>query len=211
MNFSRGVVCWIGLFAGLVSVLGAAVPSAKTPAADRVVVAETFDRELLAGEIFRATNDVRIREGLPPFKLEPQLVVAANEQAAMQAIRIHSGHDNPLPNQGDPSARAAQAGLPAGMVAENAATLNLRNPEAGGDYTYRKLAAVFVKAWMDSPGHRANLLNPSLRFLGCGTRVALLLRGQPVVYAIQNFYTPAPPPPEPPPPSIRPGATSITH
>jgi len=204
-------VSGLGLSVALISMLGAATPLSKPSAADRVVTAEAFDHELLAGEIFRETNVVRVREGLPPFKLEPKLVAAANQQAAMQAIRIHSGHDNPLPDQSDPSARVAQAGLPAGTVAENAATLNLRNPEAGADYTYRKLAAVFVKAWMDSPGHRANVLNPSLRYLGCGTRVAHLLQGQPVVYAIQNFYTPAPPPPDPPLPSMRPGPTSVTH
>ncbi len=211
MDFPRGVMSWLGLFAVLTAMLDGATPVSKPSVADRKVTTEDFDHALLDGEIFRETNAIRVRQGLVPFKPEPQLSAAANEQAAMQSIRIHSGHDNPLPKQGDPAERAAQAGLPAGTVAENAATLNLRNPETGGDYSYRQLAAVLVQAWMDSPGHRANLLNPSLLYLGCGTRVARLLQGQPVVYAIQNFYTPAPPPSEPPPPTIRPGATSITR
>ena len=210
MKFARSVIRQLGLLPVLVLALGAAPPAAGPDAAMRVVDADHFDHELLAREIFLATNAARATEGVVPLKPEPLLTAAANEQAAMLSIRIHSGHDNPLANEADPSARVTQAGLPAGMVAENAATLNTRNPATGRNYTYRELAAVIVQAWMDSPGHRANLLNPALHFLGCGTRVAYLLPGQLSVYAIQDFYTPAPYV-EPTPPAVRPGATSITR
>jgi uncharacterized protein YkwD len=187
--------------------------AAEAPAVavlDRVVDADNFDHDLLAREIFRATNEVRRAQGLVALKPDARLAQAADGQAALLSIRVHSGHDSPLAHEGDPYARVEQAGLAEGTVAENAATLGVRNKAAGRDYTYRELAKVIVQAWMDSPGHRANLLNPALHFLGCGTRVARMLRDQQQVYAIQDFYTPAPRP-EPPPPAIRPGATSITR
>lgn len=200
----------MGLLAVWPALALAAAPEAGPREGERVVDADHFDPGLLAREIFHATNEVRRQQGVAPCKPEPRLAAAAEGQAAMLAMRIHSGHDSPLTNQGDPFARVRSRGLPEGTVAENAATLNARNQSAGRDYTYRELAGVIVQAWMDSPGHRANLLDPALHYLGCGTRVAVLLPGQPVVYAIQDFYTPAPRP-EPPPPSVRPGATSITR
>ena len=210
MKFARGVIRRLGLLPALALALAAAPPAPDPAAAGRVVDPDHFDHELLAREIFLATNAIRVTEGVVPLKPEPRLTAAANGQAAMLSIRIHGGHDNPLASQGAPSERVAQAGLPAGLVTENAATLNPRNPETGRNYTYRELAAVIVQAWMDSPGHRANLLNPALHFLGCGTRVAYLLPGQAAVYSIQDFYTPAPRV-EPAPPGIRPGAASLTR
>jgi uncharacterized protein YkwD len=173
------------------------------------VEVENFDADLLAREIFRRTNEVRVASGVAPLKPEPRLAAAADGQAAMLALRIHSGHDNPLTNQGDASARVEQAGLSAGVVAENLATLGARNRESGRPYTYRELAVVIVQAWMDSPGHRANLLDPALHYLGCGTRAVWLL-GHPTVYAVQDFYTPAPSS-EPLPPSVSPGAAHLTR
>jgi uncharacterized protein YkwD len=167
-------------------------PAPDRTAADQLIDVEHFQPDLMAREIFRETNEVRAQEGIAPVKPEAKLAAAAAGQAAMLALRIHSGHDNPLAHQGDPYARVLQEGLPTGLVGENAATLTARNRVAGRNYTYREMAAVIVQAWMDSPSHRANLLNPTYKFLGCGTRAAYLLRDNPVVYSIQDFYTPAP-------------------
>lgn len=35
-------------------------------------------------------------------------------------------------------------------------------------YTYSEMAKSVVDAWMNSPGHRANILNPDYMYLGCG-------------------------------------------
>ena len=205
MNLVRTLALALALFPGV----GAAAPGRGPGAADRIVDPENFDHDLLAREIFRRTNEVRADQGVAALKPESRLVTAADGQAAMLALRIHSGHDSPLTNQGDASARVDQAGLSPGYVAENAAMLGARNGENGRAYTYRELAVVIVQAWMDSPGHRANLLDPTLHYLGCGTRVALLL-GKPMVYAVQDFYTPVPRG-EPVPPSVQPGATHLTR
>ena len=205
MNLVRYLVLALALFPGGV----AAATQPGSGEADRVVDPENFDHHLLAREIFRRTNEVRVDQGGVPLKPESRLGAAADGQAAMLALRIHSGHDNPLTNQGDANARVEQAGLAEGYVAENAATLGARNGENGRAYTYRELAVVIVQAWMDSPGHRANLLDPTLHYLGCGTRIASLL-GKPTVYAVQDFYTPVPRG-EPLPPSVKPGAAHLTR
>ena len=205
MNSVRSLVLALALFPG-----GTAAASRPPPGEpERIVAVENFDADLLAREIFRRTNEVRVAQGGTPLKPEPRLAAAAGGQAAMLALRIHSGHDSPLANQGDPNARVEQAGLPEGYVAENVATLGARKRGSGRGYTYRELAAVLVQAWMDSPGHRANLLDPAVHYLGCGARMAMLL-GNPTAYAVQDFYTPAPPH-EPLPPSLKPGATHLTR
>lgn len=45
-------------------------------------------------------------------------------------------------------------------------------------HTYLTFAKSVVKLWMDSPGHRQNILNPNFKSLGCGARV----------YREKNFY-----------------------
>ncbi len=209
MTCARPLALLLVLLAGLAG--AGAARGAEGEAAWRTVTLDTFEPALLAQEIFRATNEARAQHGVAALKPDARLAAAADGQAAMEEIRIHSGHDNPLENMGTPAARVHAAGLPEGTVAENAATVPAKNREAGGDYSYRELARLLVDAWLDSPGHRANLLNPKLHYLGCGTRIAVVLRGQPLVYAIQDFYTPAPPASEPPPTTMRPGATSLTR
>lgn len=36
-------------------------------------------------------------------------------------------------------------------------------------YTYSEMAKSVVEGWMNSPGHRANILNPNYLYLGCGS------------------------------------------
>lgn len=180
------------------------------PGADRLVTVEDFDPGLLAQEIFHASNVARAKEGLPPLSSEPRLAAAASDQAAMLAMRVHTGHRNPLLGHGNASARVQQAGLGPGVVAENAATMDASKPDFGGDYTYAELARAIVQAWMDSPGHRANLLDPAFHFLGCGARIAWVLRGEAVVYAIQDFYAPAKVA-DPPPPALYPSGPNLTR
>jgi len=200
----------LALFSVLLTAAFGGAPVAEHAKADRVVAVADFDAALLAREIFDASNAVRLREGLAPFSPEPRLAAAASDQAATLAMRVHSGHTSPILGHGDPAARVDKAGLGPGNVAENAATMDVRKPDQSGDYTYSELAGAIVQAWMDSPGHRANLLDPALHFLGCGTRIAWMLRGEAVVYAIQDFYTPVRVN-DPPPPSIRPSGPNLAR
>jgi uncharacterized protein YkwD len=48
-----------------------------------------------------------------------------------------------------------------------------------------------VNDWMNSPAHRANIVNPELTSLGCAARTTLSWKGrQEQIYVVQVFFTP---------------------
>ena len=56
--------------------------------------------------------------------------------------------------------------------------------------TYLACADQIVKQWMKSPGHRANILNRKLTFLGCGAHACRCPKFH--LHATQNFASSAP-------------------
>ena len=58
--------------------------------------------------------------------------------------------------------------------------------------TYADLAGRLVQQWMDSPGHRQNILNPAFRYLACGVALRRGLQEREMVYAVQVFVVPPP-------------------
>jgi uncharacterized protein YkwD len=58
--------------------------------------------------------------------------------------------------------------------------------------TYRSFAERMVKNWMDSPGHRDNLLNPQFDRIGIGI-VSGVFRKFHALYITQNFIGPIQP------------------
>jgi hypothetical protein len=52
---------------------------------------------------------------------------------------------------------------------------------------FSALAQVFVREWLESPGHRVNLLNRDMTLLGCAARLARVPVGPPRVFAVQVF------------------------
>ena len=44
---------------------------------------------------------------------------------------------------------------------------------------------------MESPGHRANIVNPSLAYLGCSVQPSVSLIGVDQLFCVQVFFTPA--------------------
>jgi uncharacterized protein YkwD len=159
------------------------------PAARRIDPLD-FDPALLAKEILRASNAARAQNGVRVLKPRRELDAAADDQAAMMALMLFSGHGNPLRDQRDPYSRVERRGLRPQEVGENAASVPLRDPATGRARTYAGQADAVVAAWMNSPGHRANLLKRSFRNLGCAARIALVPIGQPMVFATQVFCTP---------------------
>lgn len=121
--------------------------------------------------VLAETNAQRVANGLAPFTLEARLTQAAQghseDQAAMRLL-THTGSDGSTP--GD---RITRSGYVWRTWAENAA--------AG----YRDGTAVVI-AWMNSAGHRANLMNPQLTEIGLG--LAYTADGYP--YWTQAFAAP---------------------
>jgi uncharacterized protein YkwD len=113
-------------------------------------------------EILRLTNVERAKAGLPALRLGGQLNFMANQHAANMAARsavlgaagamAHTLNGTPAPTL---SSRADYAGYEYASLAENIAY---------GRWT----AAQVVQAWMNSAGHRANILNPGLKEIGVG-------------------------------------------
>lgn len=100
------------------------------------------------------TNQERASAGLPPLKANPLLDQAATSHSLAMAVADFFDHINPFTGT-DPGDRVLEAGYGFSGVAENIA-------EGPGT------ADEVVQGWMNSPGHRANILDPSYREIGTG-------------------------------------------
>ncbi|MFB7174622.1 CAP domain-containing protein [Streptomyces sp. NPDC056254] len=101
-------------------------------------------------------NQERAQAGCGPVRANPPLAALAGAFSKDMATRGFFGHADPEGNT--PWDRAAKAGL-SGLGGENIA-------RGQGD------AASVMKAWMNSPGHKANILNCEFRTLGVGAHFA---------------------------------------
>lgn len=170
-----------------------------------------LDQPLLARAIFEETNRVRAAAKLKAFKSEPKLDQAADTQAQIGSVFQPPSHTNPFPLIATPLDRAKFAGLEPERVAENIALLTiydvprtvtfyttgkdptLRDSRSGEPLkvqSYASFARAVVAAWMDSPGHRANILDRKLRYLGCAVRPTKSQNNVDMLFAVQAFYTP---------------------
>ncbi|WUI00363.1 CAP domain-containing protein [Spirillospora sp. NBC_00431] len=98
------------------------------------------------------TNAERAKAGCEPLHIDQRLVTAARRHSADMAANNYFDHTSR--NGDSPWKRMEAAGYPS-PGAENIAK------------GYSTAAAV-MKGWMDSPGHRANILNCDLRAIGVG-------------------------------------------
>ncbi|TMR07203.1 hypothetical protein ETD83_01685 [Actinomadura soli] len=98
------------------------------------------------------TNAERAKAGCKPLHVDQRLVTAARRHSADMAANDYFDHTSR--NGDSPWERMEDAGYPS-PGAENIAK------------GYSTAAAV-MKGWMDSPGHRANILNCDLRAIGVG-------------------------------------------
>jgi len=104
-------------------------------------------------EVLDLTNRERVRAGLPPLASDPRLASAAQAHSADMVARDFYSHT--APDGSKPWDRAAAAGFTGRTVGENIAC-------------GQRSAAEVVQGWMNSPGHRANILKPAFDRLGVG-------------------------------------------
>ncbi|MFF4924502.1 CAP domain-containing protein [Kitasatospora sp. MY 5-36] len=103
-------------------------------------------------EMLNAVNAERGRVGAPPVRLDDRLSAAAQRHAndmASHDLTQHNGTDGSSPWD-----RIAAAGFVSRSSAENVTPSN-SVPEA-------------MQMWMNSPGHRVNILNPDYNYIGIG-------------------------------------------
>jgi len=104
-------------------------------------------------EVLDYTNQIREQQGCGPLRLDKALVQAAGKHAADMVRRHYMDHTNP--DGQDPGDRMAAAGYRGSSWGENIA--------AGYDS-----AQQVVAAWMQSDGHRKNILNCRFTSIGIG-------------------------------------------
>ncbi|MET9827713.1 CAP domain-containing protein [Streptomyces sp. NPDC006385] len=111
------------------------------------------DLSRTATEVVDLTNRERARAGLRPLAVDPALGTAAQDYSADMAARAFYSHTSPEGSR--PWDRAAAAGSPMRSIGENIAC-GQRSP------------AEVVEGWMNSPGHRANILKRDFTHIGVG-------------------------------------------
>ncbi|MCX5366163.1 CAP domain-containing protein [Streptomyces sp. NBC_00124] len=111
------------------------------------------DLSRTASEVVDLTNRERARHGLPPLAVDAFLTTAAQAHSADMIARAFYSHTSPEGSQ--PWDRAAAAGSRRRSIGENIAC-GQRSP------------AEVVEGWMNSPGHRANILKPDFTHIGIG-------------------------------------------
>jgi len=116
--------------------------------------------------LFAAANRERAANGLSPLKWSASLADAARLHAVRLAQKNTLSHQ--LPGEPSPADRAAQAGARFSALAENVA----EGPNADGIH----------RQWMNSPPHRANLLDPHLDSVG----IAVAERDG-TLFAVEDF------------------------
>ncbi|MFD7137467.1 CAP domain-containing protein [Streptomyces sp. NPDC059894] len=104
-------------------------------------------------DVVGLTNRERARAGLPPLAPDPLLATAARAHSVDMVARCFYSHTSPEGTQ--PWDRAAAAGSARRTIGENIAC-GQRSP------------AEVVEDWMNSPGHRANILKPAFTHIGVG-------------------------------------------
>jgi uncharacterized protein YkwD len=119
-------------------------------------------------------NALRAGAGLPPLGLQDQLNEAAQRHAEDMLARVFYDHVNPEGLR--PKDRIGRTGYPTRLIAENIARGQTSVDEVVDD-------------WMQSRGHRANLLHPRLTEMGVGCAVGHNALGD-TVYWVQDFGRP---------------------
>jgi hypothetical protein len=116
--------------------------------------------------LFESANHERAAHGLAPLKWSAELASAAHQHALRMAAQNALSHQ--LPGEPGMVDRASQAGAHFISLAENVA----EGPSAKSIH----------KQWMNSPAHRANLLDPHLDSVG----IAAADRAG-VLFAVEDF------------------------
>jgi uncharacterized protein YkwD len=165
---------------------------------DQVISFEHYDHALLSAAIFKETNRVRKACGVPHLEPLRPLDEAADAQASHMALMMRAGHSNLVPSEHTITDRVSRVGVYWTRIAENV----LMEPANGfadneREPTYTSLAEFLVNCWMNSPEHRANLVDPNFTYLGCGARISHGGRGEEFVFASQVFVLRVSEPPIP--------------
>lgn len=141
-----------------------------------LVIENSVQESFLTKEgVIKFTNSARVQAGLTPLLENFQLNQSAYSKAYDMFSKQYFAHDSPEGK--NVSDLASEAGYQFIVIGENLALGSFKDD--------REL----VTGWMNSPGHRANILNPSYKEIG----VAVIkgnFNGKTTWIAVQHFGRP---------------------
>ncbi len=160
--------------------------------------------------VFFVTNEQRVKHRLSPVSYLPDLEAMAVMHSEDMYKKDFFSHENPYEKRKrTPEDRAKIAGILNPFIAENIAQVfglqytsdtdvTIRGPgkfsyKPSGDlippHTYLSFADMLVNEWMNSPGHRKNILSKDAVQLGCGVYLYRdkKFNDMPTFKATQNF------------------------
>lgn len=135
---------------------------------------KTTTQTITAEGIIDATNDARIAAGLSPFLMNQKLAASAKIKTEDMIQKGYFEHVSPTGVS--VSDLGVQVGYNYIIMGENLALGNFSSVDD------------IVTAWMNSPGHRANILNTSYMEIGVYAAEGTY-KGRKVWFAVQHFGT----------------------
>ncbi|HCM53362.1 MAG TPA: hypothetical protein DIS59_00230 [Candidatus Magasanikbacteria bacterium] len=121
--------------------------------------------------LFTLTNEVRVANGIAPLTSEQRLFASSQHKATDMASASYFAHTGP--DGKSLASWLSDVGYPYSAAGENLA-MGFSDPRA------------LVNAWVNSPTHLANLIDPEYHDTGIGL-AAGMYDGVPVVYVAQHF------------------------
>lgn len=125
-------------------------------------------------EVVRLTNEERAKAGCGPLTVEPHLTQSAQGHASDMVKQQYFDHNSK--DGSSPFDRMKRAGFTGGAMGENI---------AAGQSTPQDV----MTGWMNSPGHKANILNCSFNQIGVGYDAGVVQPGYGGGSWVQNFGT----------------------
>jgi uncharacterized YkwD family protein len=115
--------------------------------------AETGELSQYEQKVVELTNQERAKQGLPALKVDVELSKVAKEKSRDMQANNYFSHDSPT--YGSPFDMMKQFGIEYSSAGENIA-MGQPTPEE------------VVQAWMNSEGHRKNIMNSTYTHIGVG-------------------------------------------
>jgi uncharacterized protein YkwD len=152
--------------------------SMKTDHSGTHVLSSVTRENLNKEAIIALTNNARAQNGLPPLTENQLLDAIARERAKDMLEKQYFAHVSPTGQQASDIAQSV--GYHYKVIAENIGS--------GDFYTNQKI----VDGWMQSPGHRNNILSAEVREIGAAVLQGKM-KGTPMYISVQIFGLQSPP------------------
>ncbi|WP_430788173.1 CAP domain-containing protein [Virgibacillus flavescens] len=131
----------------------APAPAPQEPAQEKQTQAQSDQLNAYEQQVVELTNNERVERGLAPLAVDDELSVVAREKSRDMSANNYFSHTSPT--YGSPFDMMKSYGIDYRSAGENIAR-GQRTPEE------------VVNGWMNSSGHRANILSSKFTHIGVG-------------------------------------------